>query len=165
MNKIKSSDKGFTLLELLVVVIIIGILAAIALPQYRKAVGKAELAQIINTVKTISNAQERYFLANGNYAGNLQILDIDIQSSNGITCNIHPNFTSCVNKNYFLVHYYSQINQTTLRNYNECYSRNNKNLAFACEKLFNKQAILDNNGPCSYLGGNPCYQNSKTQHI
>ena len=73
MNK-----KAFTLLELLVVVLIIGILAAVALPQYRKAVGRAELAQVISATKAITNAQERFYLANGSYTTNLQDLDINL---------------------------------------------------------------------------------------
>ncbi len=71
-------QKGFTLLELLVVVLIVGILAAVALPQYKKAVEKAKAAQAITMLKSVVNAQRRYFLANGKYAESFAELDITI---------------------------------------------------------------------------------------
>ena len=69
---------GFTLLELLVVVLIIGILAAIALPQYKKSVAKARAAEAIMTLKSITDAQERYALVNNNYTNDLEELDISV---------------------------------------------------------------------------------------
>lgn len=63
----KHNKKAFTLLELLVVVLIIGIVSAVALPQYQKAVEKARLVQNIVTVRALYDALEVYRLANGSY--------------------------------------------------------------------------------------------------
>ena len=72
-------NRAFTLIELLVVVLIIGILAAIALPQYQKAVLKSRLTQGIIFARSLHDAQEIYFLANGVYATNADELGIDLE--------------------------------------------------------------------------------------
>ncbi len=74
MNK-----KAFTLLELLVVVLIIGILAAIALPQYRYVVEKARITEAITILKTIAEANERFYMINDRYANAYEMEKLDIE--------------------------------------------------------------------------------------
>jgi type IV pilus assembly protein PilE len=61
------NKKGFTLIELLVVVVIIAILAAVALPQYQKAVEKSRAVEAFINVKNIYDAEKLYFLSIGEY--------------------------------------------------------------------------------------------------
>ena len=73
---VRIATAGFTLIELLVVVLIIGILAAVALPQYQKAVAKARYTQMITAGKSLKDAMELYYMANGDYPFFWSDLDI-----------------------------------------------------------------------------------------
>ena len=152
----QNSKQGFTLLELLMVVLIIGILAAIALPQYRKAVAKAELAQIIDITKTLKQAQERYFLTNNKYAANINGLDITTGNTNikceaGIDSN--GGLIMCYNKNFALWHYMDL-------KYSECATKSNDQnspLVNACKNLTKTNCSLGQGTTCARLGLKPCY--------
>ena len=76
-NSCKENIKGFSLIELLVVVLIIGILAAIALPQYQKAVEKSRAMEAITILKTLHDQQAFCFLEHGMESGTCTQGDLD----------------------------------------------------------------------------------------
>jgi type IV pilus assembly protein PilE len=73
-------NSAFTLIEMLVVVLVIGILAAIALPQYQKTVWKSRTTQLLQYVRNLAQAQERYFLIKDFYTDNFDDLDISFDN-------------------------------------------------------------------------------------
>lgn len=70
----KNNKKAFTLIELLVVVLIIGILSAVALPQYTFAVEKARFAEAEQTVGSLQKAIDIWLLENGYPSQQIQFL-------------------------------------------------------------------------------------------
>jgi type IV pilus assembly protein PilA len=64
----KSREDGFTLVELLVVVLVLGILAAIAIPSFINQAGKASDAHAKNNLHVAQRAMETYFLDHNTYA-------------------------------------------------------------------------------------------------
>lgn len=62
----KSVQKGFTLIELMIVVAIIGILAAVALPAYQDYTKKAKVSELILAVSSARTALAESFQVNNN---------------------------------------------------------------------------------------------------
>lgn len=56
---------GFTLVEIMIVVLIIGILSAIAVPALLHVKSKSEETLVLNTLRQLYDAKERYFLEDG----------------------------------------------------------------------------------------------------
>ena len=67
---------GFTLVELLVVVLIIGILSAIAIPMYQGAVDKSHWSTMLPGAKALKDAEEAVRMSNGLYTANMDNLDV-----------------------------------------------------------------------------------------
>jgi type II secretion system protein G len=65
--KPRGRERGFTMIELLVVVAIIGTLAAIAIPTYFSYINKAKLTVAINTMSTIRKTLEAFNIDNGEF--------------------------------------------------------------------------------------------------
>jgi type IV pilus assembly protein PilE len=63
----KQAQRGFTLIELMIAVVVVGILSAIAIPSYRIYVQKAERGAAKAAMLNIAQTQERYFTNNGTY--------------------------------------------------------------------------------------------------
>ena len=64
MKQIKSS-KGFTLVEIMIVVVIIGLLAAMAIPAFQKVRTASQDKAVTNNIRQLGAAADQYFLENG----------------------------------------------------------------------------------------------------
>ena len=66
----KSGQSGFTLVELMVVIVIIGVLVAVVMPKFANAIAKARASEIPHTLKIITSAQEMCYAETGDYKDN-----------------------------------------------------------------------------------------------
>ena len=118
-------NKGFTLIEILVAVLIIGILAAIAVPKYQEAVAKSQYLRLKLYGKKIGDIVTFYNLSTGNLPLTSDELDITIpeikketlttnkklaiEFTNGEVCTIRfgSQYVSCFSKDSSIGYYYS----------------------------------------------------------
>jgi len=77
--------KAFTLVELLIVIAIIAILAAIAIPQFSKYKQRAYVAAMMSDAHNIIAAEEAYYTEHDNYTDNMTNLDVELTKGNNAT--------------------------------------------------------------------------------
>lgn len=80
-------QKGFTLIELMIVVAIVGIIAAIAYPSYRDSIVRSQRTDATVTVSRLAAAQERFYTrsAPASYAADFPTLLVDASIASGTT--------------------------------------------------------------------------------
>ena len=87
----KGKEQSFTLMELMIVVVIIGIIAGFAIPSYQKAMAKQKARRLILTAKLIDGAQEIYKARNGRYWCDFSVSCMQLSEINsGLGLNIIP---------------------------------------------------------------------------
>ncbi|HEX6750522.1 MAG TPA: prepilin-type N-terminal cleavage/methylation domain-containing protein [Longimicrobium sp.] len=86
MRNLRNS-KGFTLIELMIVVVIIGILAALAIPRFTQASARAKEKEADGILKQIYTLENAYYANNGTWAttdANLQTVGWDTNTTLGL---------------------------------------------------------------------------------
>ncbi|MFT5577719.1 MAG: type IV pilus assembly protein PilA [Paraglaciecola psychrophila] len=78
----KQNQQGFTLIELMIVIAIIGILASIAIPQYQVYTQRAEATGAVSGIRTAQLAIQEYYSVNGEIAA-LTVLKLSKYGVNG----------------------------------------------------------------------------------
>lgn len=61
----QNNSKGFTLVEIMIVVVIIGLLAAMAIPAFQKVRQSSQDKAVLNNARQLSAGADQYFLENG----------------------------------------------------------------------------------------------------
>lgn len=76
-SALRSSGAAFTLVEIMIVVVIIGLLAMLALPAWQKIRSAAQDKAVLNNARQLASAADQYYLENGgNYAASSSLVGV-----------------------------------------------------------------------------------------
>ena len=94
-----SKQKGFSLIEIMVVVVIVGILAAVAIPNYQNYVVKGNRAAAQAFMVEVANLEKQYLLDARTYAADLATLGMtapaDVSKHYTVAVCINPDPSQC----------------------------------------------------------------------
>ena len=157
------NNKAFTLIEILVAVLIIGILAAIAVPQYKLSVQRSTYAKVRLALQDIIRAQQLFYLNNGRYANHNEEDQIDapyqVKNNNfiidsKITCKLGSSggpLISCGVNGAIIQHWFTKSPMSL-----QCLTYSNSNFAGEkfCQFITNKKEAnpSSNSAVHSYSG-------------
>lgn len=94
LSRIRRKDKGFTLIELMIVVAIIGILAAIAIPNFMNYQCKAKQSEAKSNLGNIRTAEEAYYAEHDAYSSSTSEIGFSTKGQANYTYTVSGNGAS-----------------------------------------------------------------------
>jgi type IV pilus assembly protein PilA len=88
-----TKNKGFTLVEIMIVVVIIGLLASMAIPAFQKVRTNSQDKAVLNNARQLSAASDQYYLENGVSTVTLSDLigpTTYVKSLNSVALEVYP---------------------------------------------------------------------------
>lgn len=159
----KHRDRGFTSIELLVVILIIGIFGAIAIPNVLNQTVKAKQTEAKQNIGMVNRAQNNHRAENNNFANNFDVLAIGsiVGGSTGTT----TNYTYALTGNTDIATVTATVRDTSLKAYSGATVRysNSANMSIISATICETKVLGNNPAlPNTPVGAAPTCQATET---